>query len=1119
MAMKIELTRPDDLLNLQIEAINLRLDREEPERPALVVENAQQPAYLVVTFPPQSIAESAYFQASIVEPATDQDYKRTDTDKDKPKTYMEQPDPPGQPKPGRTGVQLSRPSRLAFKVPNGTRIPFSTEGLLDWSKLALSVNPIAAIGPNPTPEQINQAPAIRQPAPHETALELPYRLVISPNADVLWNHRLRPLTTRGRTELWHTRLQLKSENGPPQELSRARRAPLRAIWSPDYKPQAPPDPSEIEVELGRTAMSINDRHQIVILTSAFHGYEVQKELGSLNAGLDRIINDGVTDDDNLVVRARLSEATRLKTKFWVRYTPLPFEAEQLMLTPLGGWLRSRGQWDPPRRAKAVDLRPLEAGRIFSRLPLLQPRPVNPVGPILSPINPILIPPSVLQPREDELDLSEWVHIASQGRDHYVRIVYEGELLPFCHRAALIKVTERKFIEANGVIGAYLYQRMFIVVREPEKRFPTTERGMPFKTVRLTTLVTPDIAEPVIVPEGKTPKTKRSFWVEVMTGATPPRALFKFHAVGTDTGGEAVDFTIPMMFVSKMDYANPDQMKIATSEYNDVKNFTRREAVVPGQKVWLAAIDPDKPSENTRLVTRTINFVVQETGCPPRVLKTDVKIPQVADLLGTEGLTTISYYDKYLANNFDAQTGAFARIVKIDFTKYTASNPFAALVDDTLGITFSSDKAGGFATPNMGITTLTRALGPLAGKPEDAVTNTFKPADFFKQVKAQLFGSLNLVDLLLPSTHDQNAPKITSRTENVGGNKLIIVALDWEPQIRSLPDPQPKFAVVRFLKTNDTRLRIHGRIEKPVKLDKLGAPPADDVKFEFTGTLNDFTVGVLDSVFLKFVEFNFVARANEKLDVQVKLDPNEPMRFAGDLEFVEELRRAIPPNLFGKGPSLELLESPPGVRAGFAFALPPIAVGVFSLKDVSLGASLTLPFLDGKPVFDFNVSERAHPFLLAVAIFGGGGFFHLQLDTAGMKLLEAAFEFGATLALDIGVASGEVHVMAGIYFALKRKEPGTDLVATLSGYLRMGGSLSVLGIIKVSVEFVLSFTYDGETEKAYGRATLTVQIEILFFSMSVELTVERAFGGKNGDPTFDELMNTPEAWNEYALAFA
>ncbi len=114
-----------------------------------------------------------------------------------------------------------------------------------------------------------------------------------------------------------------------------------------------------------------------------------------------------------------------------------------------------------------------------------------------------------------------MHIATQGRDHYVRIVYEGELLPFRNRAALVKVTERKFKEQNGLVVAHLFQRMFIVVREPEKRFAVTDRGMPFKTVRLTTLVTPDIAKPAYVAPGV-----RSFWVDVMTSpnADRPRAV-------------------------------------------------------------------------------------------------------------------------------------------------------------------------------------------------------------------------------------------------------------------------------------------------------------------------------------------------------------------------------------------------------------------------------------------------------------------------------------------------------------------------------------------------------------------------------------------------------------------
>ncbi|MGG7379238.1 hypothetical protein ACQ7B2_10945, partial [Escherichia coli] len=66
-------------------------------------------------------------------------------------------------------------------------------------------------------------------------------------------------------------------------------------------------------------------------------------------------------------------------------------------------------------------------------------------------------------------------------------------------------------------------------------------AMPFKRVRVTTLVTPDIAEPDVFAS-----TNRSFWVEVVT-ADAGRTPFRFHAVGTDHGDANVDFTIPMIF--------------------------------------------------------------------------------------------------------------------------------------------------------------------------------------------------------------------------------------------------------------------------------------------------------------------------------------------------------------------------------------------------------------------------------------------------------------------------------------------------------------------------------------------------------------------------------------------
>jgi hypothetical protein len=47
----------------------------------------------------------------------------------------------------------------------------------------------------------------------------------------------------------------------------------------------------------------------------------------------------------------------------------------------------------------------------------------------------------------------------------------------------------------------------------------------------------------------------------------------------------------------------------------------------------------------------------------------------------------------------------------------------------------------------------------------------------------------------------------------------------------------------------------------------------------------------------------------------------------------------------------------------------------------------------------------------------------------------------------------------------------------------------------------------------------VQVEIVFFSVSVEITVERAFGGSSGDPSFGQLFTNAGTWSEYAEAFA
>lgn len=1092
-----DLIRPDDLLALHVDGYNLhvvpRVDRQAIDRI-----DATKDSFLVVTFPPQTIAETAYFET---------------TGTKEPPLPPGIPAPPAgfppagsPPLPGQTGARLARFTRLVFRVAANAAMPpiaYSIEGLLVWTGLELVVTPLADLPRTPSAAQIASAPGIAPPGSRETAIELPYRLVLSPNHAVAWQHATVPVTYASRTELWHTRLALKAADGTVSDLSADLTAPLRAIWSPDFNPARTLDPNQqpvkttLDPDLGVTDISPNDRHQLVVLTSAFHGY------------------------------ADANDAP---------FVPTPVEAQMLMLSPLGGWLRSRGHWDPPHGRLFIPWPPRLFGEMLAAVGAIQTAAAPPqaakaeiagraaVGGAIS----LKIPPGArpsipaLRPGieivGERLDLSEWVHVAAQGRDHYVKIVYEGHLYPFGHRAALIKITERKFTDTALPGGgstpvAPLIQREYIVVREPEKQYRgnlsgpaelVAGRKMPLTSVRLTTLVTPDLTQPLV----PLPGTQFSFWVQVGTAAED----FRFHAVGSDVGGNQVDFTCALIFASLVD--TPDNLAYIQSAYRT--SGERRAAALAQQKLTYAARDPAVATDNTTLVTSALYFdtdaypqlLTTFGGYLPTLYKSSVHIPAIEQLLGAPTATTIRLYKPYTDGDFDAHAGVFAEIVKD-----TGTN----LVADQLPVTFSADKAGGVATPNLSLSNLTRAHGPLAGDPAKAALDQFDANDFFGgfsgDLVPKLFGAIKLADLL-PALADnasaaKNAPKTQfSTVNNPDGSKTLVVTFDWTPDVKPVDVGLASFT------PNDngtTALTIHGEVRKPIALPPNPAGPGS---FAFDGKLTNFRLDILHAIALHFATFAFSAGSNKKLDVSVTLDPTTPFAFEGDLAFVQDLSNIIPPGAFGDGPSIDLTPAP-GVHVGYGITLPPAGVGVFSLENIALSAGLDLPLLSGKPVIDIAFAARHNPFLLTVSLLGGGGFVHVQLDTEGMKLLEVAFEFGANASINLGVASGGVHIMAGIYFAMQT-DAGTTK-ATLSGYLRMGGELSVLGLISVSLEFNLSFTYDGKA--ATGEATLTVEVKVLFFCKSVSISVQKRFGGSAGDPTFAQIITTPQVWAHYVDAFA
>ena len=118
----------------------------------------------------------------------------------------------------------------------------------------------------------------------------------------------------------------------------------------------------------------------------------------------------------------------------------------------------------------------------------------------------------------------------------------------------------------------------------------------------------------------------------------------------------------------------------------------------------------------------------------------------------------------------------------------------------------------------------------------------------------------------------------------------------------------------------------------------------------------------------------------------------------------------------------------------------------------------------------------------------------------------------------GSASGSVSISVGVYLRLEGS------AGTLTGYFRIRGEVDVLGLISASITLELSLTYDFPTGKMIGRASIVVEVEVLFFSASVEISVERQLAGSKGDPVLAELMppdadGHSDAWSAYCSAFA
>jgi len=147
------LRRREDLLNLQFELLNADVMTDGTVRRV-----AGGPSYLVVHFPAQTVLEAVRSTS----PAAS----------DLP-----------------LATRVGGASRLAFDITARLPMTFGVAQLLSWAGFTPSLTGTAT--------SAQAGAALAEPQPHETAVEIPWRVQLSPNETESWRHATGPVTHNG----------------------------------------------------------------------------------------------------------------------------------------------------------------------------------------------------------------------------------------------------------------------------------------------------------------------------------------------------------------------------------------------------------------------------------------------------------------------------------------------------------------------------------------------------------------------------------------------------------------------------------------------------------------------------------------------------------------------------------------------------------------------------------------------------------------------------------------------------------------------------------------------------------------------------------------------------------
>jgi hypothetical protein len=1040
-----QLLRSEDLLSLGFDFYNCQLERTKN---GTVIKRTSGPGFatIVVHFPPQHIEEAAF----------PEDLGCAD-----------QPIQTGLPQ--LIDHQISDASRLVFELPDQiSSIPLTAEGLLDWSSWRVRVGPPRKNPSHFTPPEWN-----------ETAIELPTGIVSQPAPDAQWTTSSFDRRST-RHVLFHAALAIDPPFGAGKDAY-VPTAPVTPTWTPDF------------IQCGIDDSQANKPWYKLVCRRLGLGFSESQNAESVDRSTIYLRALEPKDKRNIV---RLSYDGTL--------CPTPVQAEYLLLSTLGGWAHLEGSW-PANEAR----------------------------------------------QSAKLDLDRWEHIISHGRDQRVVIVRRFLLFPFGHRITFVRETVRKIEAKDGKFFAVLRTKEYTQRRQETVSFadlmPEVQNGilqranakkLPFRFITLTEPRSPNLDDPR-TPSAYTitiaAQPKNADGTSFMLGHDqlfwPTRCgqpvKFKFEAV--DWLGNTQVFEAPIILVDDVLDPNGDSKAFISglaSYYNDQ---SERFCSLGGQTVALAA-STDKQSTEVQGLTiglgadynplpratgdrcAPFDYGDQQLSAPFYPFLTAVKISLPALAKASPNGGGVGWVALVDPDANDDAAEIFAVAAKME--EIHASG-------DTLGsfqLAFhqNASSSGGVAAPTPNINSISRphgiyGLSPAqiaikrgSGVPAAAgalpTLQTADPLSFF-------LGDANVLGIKLAPLLTEMAVGAAAEVpilsdfliENGDAPDVTGFSYDWSTtQLKQWPGGNDGF---QFVPTANTSFTIGAGV-------KLEITDGATVEGFVDGMLNDFTLQLVfggNGIAVPFRRVRFVAPLGRKPEFDVDIDIQR-IAFVGPLlQFVDQLKEwlsVLKPDSLG----FDIDVRPDGVSiVAPPIDLPDIEVGVVSIEDISINNRCDLHFIGGKPItFQFAFCTRDEPFLITVYALGGRGHFLIEIDANGITLIEASLEFGAFKEISFGgVAKGYIYASGGIFFSSKTAlitapDGGTyrQTSVSLVIFVHVGGGVTALGFISVSVDIGLSLavTKQGSQTYAYGTANVSYSVKIAFIKKDFTITYTTTIAG-------------------------